>query len=106
MSGMLPFLGRLSGVALARSLALRARQPTDYPPPCLMTERVYSPRALVVMPDTAVCHLPIHSLSPFLVDGIYCSAAAHLIAVFAVAHVISGESLWDVIDTRLESARG
>jgi len=48
------------------------------------------------------------AIPPFDPPGFSCvvgSATAHLKAVFAIAHVICGESLRDAIHTRLESAR-
>ena len=51
-----------SGGAVARSGGASRPTPPDYPPPVLMASQIYATLSFVGGPDTAVCHLPIHSL--------------------------------------------
>src|SRR5438067_13285942 len=79
MSGMLPFRGRLSGAAVARSLALRARQPPDYRWTLFLAGVIYYLFSFVGRPDPGYAPSQFIPFDPFLSGGMYCSAAAPII---------------------------
>ena len=90
LSGLFPFRGRLSGAALARSLALRARQPPDYPLASVLATG-FTPRA---RPSGGLTQWYAPSqfipFNPFLFGGILLVVLPHVsfLTVFAVAHAI------------------
>jgi hypothetical protein len=91
LSGLYPFRGRLLGDRFARSLALRARQFSDYLFASVLayrsTPRVRSSGGLTegYAPSQFI------PFDPFLSGGIYCSAAAHFLY-----GVPAERSLWGV----------
>jgi hypothetical protein len=74
LSGLPPFRGRLSGVAVARSCALRARQPPDYRCLLFLASMISCLLPFVGRPDPGYAPSQFIPFDPFLSGGMYCSA--------------------------------